>query len=287
MKSVSNGRQLCSLLVLLIVSVAVAPFMKCLSTSAQLARLLLSSRSPSGLSADLPGKIPELRFCVQGHLSSGPVLISLLQLILIVLIFIVARRHRRDTQSLFAKAFRSSPLPITISTLDEGRLLNVNDAFVQMLGYTRKDAIGRTAAELNIWAAKEDRLRLFHTLQHSTTVPTFETKFKTSIGEVREISISAERIELDGTAWVLAIAQRELSRIQRDRGRHANSVYSDRRRPCCDVLAAIRQSDGQVGGVGLPGMRERIGYVGGEVRIESNEHGTTIAALIPAGNRAA
>ena len=119
----------------------------------------------------------------------------------------MARRHRRDTQSLFAKAFRSSPLPITISTLEDGHLLNVNDAFVQMLGYTRKDVIGRTAAELNIWAAKEDRLRLFHTLQHSTTVPTFETKFKTSIGEVREIRVSAERIELDGTACVLAITQ--------------------------------------------------------------------------------
>lgn len=207
MKSVSTGRRLCSLLALLVVSVVVAPFTKCLSNSAQLARLLLSSRSPSRLTANLPGKIPELRSCVQGHLSSGPVLISLLQLILIVLIFLVARRHRRDTQSLFAKAFRSSPLPITISTLEDGHLLNVNDAFVQMLGYTRKDVIGRTAAELNIWAAKEDRLRLFHTLQHSTTVPTFETKFKTSIGEVREIRVSAERIELDGTACVLAITQ--------------------------------------------------------------------------------
>ena len=43
--------------------------------------------------------------------------------------------------------------------------------------------------------------------QHSTTVPTFETKFKTSIGEVREIRVSAERSELDGTACVLAITQ--------------------------------------------------------------------------------
>jgi two-component system, cell cycle sensor histidine kinase and response regulator CckA len=207
LKSVSNGRRLCSLLALLIVSVVVAPFTKYLSTSAQLVGVLFSSPSPSGLTADLPGNIPELRFCVQEHLSSGPVFISLLQLILIVLIFIVGRRHRRDTQSLFAKAFRSSPLPITISTLEEGHLLNVNDAFVEMLGYTRKDVIGRTAAELNIWADKEDRLRLFQTLQHSTSVPTFETKFKTSIGEVREISVSAERIELDGTACVLAITQ--------------------------------------------------------------------------------
>jgi len=54
-----------------------------------------------------------------------------------------------------------------------------------------------------------------------------------------------------------------------------------------DVLDAIQKFEGQVGGVGLPGMRERIGYVGGELHIESDEHGTTVAALIPAGNQAA
>ena len=54
-----------------------------------------------------------------------------------------------------------------------------------------------------------------------------------------------------------------------------------------DMLAAIQKFEGQVGGVGLPGMRERIASVGGELRIESDAHGTTVAALIPAGNQAA
>ena len=210
MKSVSNGRRLCSLLVLLVVSVVVAPFTDCLSNSARLARVLVSSGDHSagpGQNADLPGKIPQFRLCLKAHLASEAVLISLLQLILIALIFIVARRHRRDTQSLFAQAFRSSPLPITINTLEQGRFVNVNDAYVQMLGYTRKDVIGRTSAGLNIWADKEDRLRFFHALQRSTTIPTFETKFRTSTGEVREVTLSAERIEFDGTSCVLAITQ--------------------------------------------------------------------------------
>jgi len=208
LKSLSNGRRLCTLLVLLIVSVVAAPFTECLSNSAKRTKVFFPvGVSARGQIAELPSTIAELRSCLQGHIATGLAFISLSQLVLIALIYVIARRHRRDTQNLFAKAFRSSPLPITITTLDEGRFINVNDAYVQMLGYTRKDVMGKTAAELNIWVAKEDRLRLFHSLQHSSTVPAFETRFRTSTGEVREIKVSAERIELDGDMCVLAISQ--------------------------------------------------------------------------------
>ena len=208
MKSASSGRRLCSLLVLLIFSVVVAPFTECLSSFAKLAKAFVSGNFPAHWRvADLSSAIVELGSCFREHIATGLVFVSLLQLVFIALIYTVARQHRRDTQSIFAKAFRSSPLPITITTLDEGRFVNVNDAYVQMLGYSRKEVIGKTVAELNIWATQEERLRLFHTLQHSTTIPAFETKFRTSAGEVREITISAERIELDGNPCVLAISQ--------------------------------------------------------------------------------
>ena len=148
-----------------------------------------------------------LRACFAGDIATGRVAFSILQLALIGLIYLVAQRYRKDTQDLFAKAFRSSPLPITISTLDEGRYVNVNDAYVQMLGYARRDVIGRTALELGIWAHSEDRFRLFDTLQQSTTIPQFETRFRTRSGEIREVNVSAERIELDGSDCILAITQ--------------------------------------------------------------------------------
>jgi glucose-6-phosphate-specific signal transduction histidine kinase len=47
------------------------------------------------------------------------------------------------------------------------------------------------------------------------------------------------------------------------------------------LLKEIQASSGLAGGVGIPGMRERIGYGGGRVEILSSEHGATITAALP------
>ena len=126
---------------------------------------------------------------------------------LIGLIYTLLRRHGRYRQTLFAKAFRSSPLSITISTLSEGRYLDVNSAFLQMMGYERRDVIGRTAAELGIWADPEDRDRMLKMLGGSNVGKGLHARLKTRAGEVRETNVSAEIIDVDGTPCMLAVTQ--------------------------------------------------------------------------------
>jgi PAS domain S-box-containing protein len=53
-----------------------------------------------------------------------------------------------QSEEKFSKAFRSCPLAITITTLAEGRCLEVNDAFLRTFGHSRQDVIGRWAAYL-------------------------------------------------------------------------------------------------------------------------------------------
>jgi PAS domain S-box-containing protein len=130
-----------------------------------------------------------------------------LNLGLISLVYILLRRHGRYRQTLFAKAFRSSPLSITISTLSEGRYLDVNHAFLQMLDYERRDVIGRTAAELGVWLDPEDRDRLLRALGSSTDSKGLHVRLKTRAGDVRETSVSAEIIEVDGVPCMLAVTQ--------------------------------------------------------------------------------
>jgi two-component system, cell cycle sensor histidine kinase and response regulator CckA len=211
LKSGPNGRRLCALLSVLIVSIALAPFVNWLYGTAKTAQALISRpllTVGTGNNPHLADNVGESSLFTGGHIiNEGLVVLSILQLALIVLIIIFARRHRRESQSLFAKAFRSSPLPITISTLAEGRFVNVNDAFVHMLGYPRKELIGRTATELGVWASNDDRSRLFDGLKSASTIPALQTRFKTITGDVREVSVSAECIELDGTDCVLAITQ--------------------------------------------------------------------------------
>jgi PAS domain S-box-containing protein len=70
----------------------------------------------------------------------------------------------RESEERFAKAFNSSPLVLTITSLKTGKLIEVNETFVSVTGFTREEATGRSTAELGLWVDDSDReteLRLF------------------------------------------------------------------------------------------------------------------------------
>src|SRR5215469_16649253 len=107
----------------------------------------------------------------------------------------------------FVKAFRSNPLAISIASQPEGRYIDVNDAFLEMLGYGREQVIGRTAEELEFWAVKEDEHKATEELIEAGRVKRLPITFRTSSGEMREANLSAELIDVDGLPCVLAITQ--------------------------------------------------------------------------------
>ncbi len=111
----------------------------------------------------------------------------------------------RQSEERFAKAFRSSPLPITISTRAEGRYLDVNDAFLKMTEYTRAEVVGHRSSELTFWLEPEDRAVMIRQLAERGEVARLEAKIRTKTGDIRLAEISAELIELDRNACVLAI----------------------------------------------------------------------------------
>jgi two-component system cell cycle sensor histidine kinase/response regulator CckA len=113
----------------------------------------------------------------------------------------------RESEERFAKAFRSGPLAMSIFTQAEGRYLDVNEAFLEMLGYERKDVIRSTAMDLNIWAESEDRARMLRELTNTGVVKELRAKFRKRSGDIRDVSVSAELVELDRSACVLAITQ--------------------------------------------------------------------------------
>ncbi|MBE9129678.1 PAS domain S-box protein, partial [Coleofasciculus sp. LEGE 07081] len=113
----------------------------------------------------------------------------------------------RQSEEKFFKAFRSSPSAITITTLSDGRHIEVNDTFCQIMGYTREEVIGRTAVELNFWVTLEARTHLFQTLQRYRTIRNYEFEFHTKSGEIRTALLSAEVIELDGQTCLIADSQ--------------------------------------------------------------------------------
>jgi signal transduction histidine kinase len=132
----------------------------------------------------------------------------------------------------------------------------------------------------------------------------FVEEFRERSGVLATLEISPEVESLDLTTdqeiALFRFIQEALANVHRHSGSDSASIDIHFESGCieatvrdagtgiaAEVLEAIQKFEGQVGGVGLPGMRERIRYVGGELRIASDEHGTAVAALIPAGNQAA
>ncbi|MBI3949361.1 MAG: sigma 54-interacting transcriptional regulator [Acidobacteria bacterium] len=130
-----------------------------------------------------------------------------------------AEEGLRQAEEKFATAFRSSPDSISISRLADGLYIDVNDGFLLLNGYRRREeVIGHTALELNHWANPEDRDRLVRLLQEQRAVRDLEFNFRTRSGDIRVELLSAEIIELEGEQYMLAvrrdITERKQAEIQ-------------------------------------------------------------------------
>ena len=71
-----------------------------------------------------------------------------------------AEEALRQSQERFSKAFEASSVLLGISTLADGRFLDVNGSFLQMFGYTRDEVIGRTAHDLGLWLQPDQNTKL-------------------------------------------------------------------------------------------------------------------------------
>ncbi len=134
----------------------------------------------------------------------------------------------RENHEKFRTFFMTTPVLTTVSTVKEGRFLDVNRAFETVTGFTREEAIGKTSYELNIWRRCEDRDRFGELLLNNTPLREEEAEITTKFGEKRTVLISAETIELAGEKCIIASAKDITSRKQsEERLRALVSASSD------------------------------------------------------------
>ncbi|MBI3669800.1 MAG: PAS domain S-box protein [Acidobacteria bacterium] len=124
---------------------------------------------------------------------------------------ITQRRHTERTLRLsedkFSKAFRASPDAIVISTLGEGRFIEVNDAFLRFTGYQREEVIGRTVSELHPWERPTDRAKLLSLLREHGRVQDWECNFRSKSGQTRVGLVSAEVIQVGDEPLMLTVVE--------------------------------------------------------------------------------
>jgi len=117
-------------------------------------------------------------------------------------------RHEalKRSEEKFATAFRAGPMAMSITRLADGRCMDINDAFADLLGWRREEIVGRDALEIGKWLSPEDREAWALELRRSGRIANRESHCRTRGGVLREVQMSSVLIELDGEACALVLA---------------------------------------------------------------------------------
>jgi PAS domain S-box-containing protein len=114
-----------------------------------------------------------------------------------------SEEERRTSEESLRKVFRFAPVALSVTALEDGRFLEVNEAFERRFGYQRDELIGRTSTELGLWPNSTERTVLTNSLRQGKHIHAAVTRFRIRSGEVQCFLYSAEMIHLDGQPCIL------------------------------------------------------------------------------------
>ncbi len=117
------------------------------------------------------------------------------------------RRVVRRQADLLAKAFTGNPIMMTLVSRDSARIIDVNDAWLATMGYSRDEVIGRTAADLAMWVDADERAAVLATLRRTGALRDFEARWRTKDGRIIDISTSRDVLRLGDEEVVLSVIQ--------------------------------------------------------------------------------
>lgn len=118
-----------------------------------------------------------------------------------------AEAELRQTKERIAKAFDLSPLPTTVSALEDGRIQDANAAFLALVGYTLEEVIGRSPAELPIWADDRQYRQHLRSLRQQGDLSNKDIRVRTKDGLVLDCLISGHTFPSNGGTCVLCVLQ--------------------------------------------------------------------------------
>ncbi|MEI6316085.1 MAG: PAS domain S-box protein, partial [Syntrophus sp. (in: bacteria)] len=96
----------------------------------------------------------------------------------------------------FNKAFHSSPILTAISTVEEGRFLDVNEIFLRTILFSKEELIGKTSLELGLFANPAQRQTIRKIVEETGYVKNMEVQMVAKDGHVIDGLFSAEPIAL-------------------------------------------------------------------------------------------
>jgi len=116
-----------------------------------------------------------------------------------------AEEALRKSELKLSKIFHTVPALIGITTVAEGRCIDINETGLRTLGYRREEIVGKTTLELGVWESKSARDRVIRVLEENGTVRDMEINFRSRDGKTFTGLFSAELVDFNGDQYMLSI----------------------------------------------------------------------------------
>jgi PAS domain S-box-containing protein len=114
----------------------------------------------------------------------------------------------------FSKAFRASPIPLAILSLENRKFLNVNPGFLAVTGYSREELIDHAPGQMDLWDDPAWESATLEKVRQEISVSNLPGRIRGKSGRVADALFSVEAMELAGHPSLLMIAQDITEQIQ-------------------------------------------------------------------------
>ncbi len=126
----------------------------------------------------------------------------------------------------FRSLFETSPDGVLIARAEDGKIVEVNPALLEILQFSREEVIGNTSLELDIWADESDSLRVAEALHERGGCRDLEVRLRRKNGEVFWGQLSASYADFDGESCVISYL-RDVSEAKADEEKIRNLAFYD------------------------------------------------------------
>jgi PAS domain S-box-containing protein len=129
-----------------------------------------------------------------------------------------AERSLRDSETHFSTLFQMAPVAMALTSPDGHRMIEGNEAFWRLTGYSATSFVGRAAGDPELWADIRDRNAAEQEIEHGGGVRNRDVKLLDAMNQPVDCLLSAERMVLRGeqcTLWLFQdISARRSSELE-------------------------------------------------------------------------
>jgi PAS domain S-box-containing protein len=118
-----------------------------------------------------------------------------------------AEQALRESEERFRLAFQTSPDWMTITRVNDGGFIAVNDSFLKTSGWSEAEVIGRSSVDINLWVDRGERARLVEKVKEDGYVENMQVRLRAKDGRLLPCLVSARVIVLNGESVLLCITR--------------------------------------------------------------------------------